>query len=240
VSRNRAYKRIDVKRVDVEALRDRTLALGGAGTVVGLDIGKDEIVACVRWSNGEFERPWSVRNPSQIDEFLELLKVVKSVGDSLTLGLESTGTYGEAMRRALTIAGFEVHRISGKATSDYQEIFDGVPSQHDGKDAAVIAELTAFGKGTAWPYEAESENLQRVKHQVARLEGKRGPSQPRRWIFFLGLAGASTSGSKTLVRRVYACGEEIVRRWQRRTPQDESGGGLDAEAGPRAAVRDDP
>jgi transposase len=138
-----------------------------------LDIAKNEIVACLRWPQGEFERPWSIGNPSQIGELLEVLKMVKSVGDSLSIGLESTGTYGDAIRRALTEASFEVHRISGKATSDYQEIFDGVPSQHDGKDAAVIAELTAYGKGTPWPYRPDSENLQRVKHQVARMEAYR-------------------------------------------------------------------
>lgn len=173
MKRNRAYKRTDVKEVDLEALVDRALEFGDAATAVGLDVGKDEIVACLRWPHAEFERPWSIRNPGQIDEFLELLKMLKSVCDSLTVALESTGTYGEAIRRALTVGGIEVHRVSGKATSDYQEIFDGVPSQHDGKDAAVIAELTAFGKGTAWPYQADSENLQRVKHQVARLEAYR-------------------------------------------------------------------
>ncbi len=170
MKRSRAYKRTDVKQVQLEALRDRAVELGSAGTAVGLDVGKHEIVACLRWPNANFERPWSIRNPHQIDDFLELLKMLKSTCQSLTVGLESTGTYGEAMRRALTTGGFDVHRISGKASRDYQEIFDGVPSQHDGKDAAVIAELTAFGKGTAWPYQADSENLSRVKHQVARAE----------------------------------------------------------------------
>jgi hypothetical protein len=107
------------------------------------------------------------------------LKLVKSVGDSLTVGLESTDTYGEAMRQGLTEEGIEVHRISGKATYDYQEIFDGVPSQHDGKDAAVIAELTAYGKGAAWPWQADSELLASVKHQVFRAEAYRG--QQSQW-----------------------------------------------------------
>ncbi len=73
--------------------------------------------------------------------------VHETCGD-LCVGMESTGTYGEAVRRALTVAGLTVQRISGKAASDYKEIFDGVPSQHDGKDAAIIAELAAYGKGT--------------------------------------------------------------------------------------------
>ena len=36
-------------------------------------------------------------------------------------------------------AGIAVVRVSPKAAHDYAEVFDGVPSQHDGKDAAVVA-----------------------------------------------------------------------------------------------------
>jgi hypothetical protein len=46
-------------------------------------------------------------------------------------------------------------RVSPKAAHDYAEIFDGTPSQHDGKDAAVVAELAALGKATAWPYQVK-------------------------------------------------------------------------------------
>ena len=52
---NRAYKRCDVKKVDVEVLRDRACDRGGAATAVGLDVAKQEIVACVRWADGSFE-----------------------------------------------------------------------------------------------------------------------------------------------------------------------------------------
>jgi transposase len=174
MSRSRAYQRTDVKQVDLEVLRDRALERGRAGVTVGLDIGKSEIVACLRWPDRAFERPWSIGNPGEIEAGLTVLKMLKSVCGSLTVGLESTGTYGEAMRRALTQGGLEVHRISGKATSDYHEIFDGVPSQHDGKDAAVIAELTAYGKGRPWPWEPVGQTLGRIKHQVARAEAYRG------------------------------------------------------------------
>jgi transposase len=143
---------------------------GGAGTCVGLDIGKAEIVAVVRWPDGAFECPWSVKNPSEISELIDLLQGLRETCDSLTVGLESTGTYGEAVRFGMTAASLEVHRISGKASSDYKEIFDGVPSQHDGKDAAIIAELTCFGKGTPWPFEPLSEIDQEIRHQVQRLD----------------------------------------------------------------------
>lgn len=176
----RTYWRTNVKQIELEQLREKAILHGNSGTSVGLDIGKDEIVVCVRWPNGEFERPWNVANTSQIEALLDRLKLLKEVCASLTVGMESTGTYGDAVRRAMTESGILVHRISGKATSDYQQIFDGVPSQHDGKDAAIVSELTAFGKGTAWPYVADSETLQKVKHQFRRMDCYR--TEQVRWL----------------------------------------------------------
>ena len=170
MSNKRMYRRTSVKKISLESLKDLALRKGNAGTCVGLDIAKEEIVATVRWSDGTFESPWSIKNPTEIVELVKLLCNLKEFCDSLTIGLESTGTYGEAVRAAMTTAKLEVHRISGKAASDYKEIFDGVPSQHDGKDAAIIAELTCFGKGSAWPYQALSEIDQQIRHQVQRLE----------------------------------------------------------------------
>ena len=170
MSRRRAYRRTNVKKIDMDQLRDMAVERGAAGTTAGLDIGKDEIVVCVRWGEDDFERPWKVANTVQIDLLMERLRLLKEVCDSFTVGMESTGTYGDAVRLALTESGLEVHRVSGKATSDYKEIFDGVPSQHDGKDAAIVAELTAYGKGKPWPFEAGSQTLQEVKHWVCRMD----------------------------------------------------------------------
>lgn len=170
MSTKRSYRRISVKKISEEQLKEACLKHGGASTSVGLDISKEDIVAVVRWSDGQFEAPWNVKNPAEIPELIGLLKMMSQTCDSLTIGLESTGTYGEAVRVAMTAAQLEVHRISGKACSDYKEIFDGVPSQHDGKDAAIIAELTSFNKGTAWPFEQDSEASQERAHQVYRLD----------------------------------------------------------------------
>lgn len=172
----RIYRRITVKQIELNTLRELAIQSGGRGTCVGLDIAKAEIVVVIRWANGSYERPWSVKNPFEIRLLIQLLLLLKETCDSLTIGLESTGTYGEAVRRAMTEAFLEVHRISGKKVSDYREIFDGVPSQHDGKDAAMIAELTAFGKGAAWPWQAPSEAEQRLQHQVQRLHAFRNQS----------------------------------------------------------------
>jgi transposase len=180
MSGKRVYRRVSVNEIELELLKEQALVKGGKGSAVGLDLAKAEIVAVVRWSDGSFERPWNVVNPERNSVLIERLQVLRSICDSLTVGLESTGNYSEAIRCALTGASLEVHRVSGKAVSDYKEIFDGVPSQHDGKDAAMIAELTAFGKGTAWPFKLLSETDQALRHQVARIDAFRG--QANQWI----------------------------------------------------------
>ncbi len=173
MSKKRLYQRQSVNEVDRDWLRDRAVGHGDAGTTVGLDVAKHEIVVCVRWADGWFERPWSVKNPTEIGLLIELLQQLKEICGSLTIGMESTGTYGDAVRLAMTAAFLEVHRVNGKSVSDYKEIFDGVPSQHDGKDAAMIAELTHFGKGTPWPYSPLSEADQKLRHQILRMDAFR-------------------------------------------------------------------
>jgi len=84
-----------------------------------------------------------VVNPLQIAEFVRLLHQLGE-GRELVVALEPSGTYGDALRQALRDAQIAVQRISPKAAHDYAEVFDGVPSQHDGKDAAVVAELAAL------------------------------------------------------------------------------------------------
>ena len=88
--------------------------------------------------------------------------------------------YGDVVRYALSEAGISVQRVSGKAVSDYHEIFDGVPSQHDGKDAAMVAELVAHGKGTLWPFATLSEHEQILRHQVFRIDAFR--KQQTQWL----------------------------------------------------------
>jgi len=149
--KRRAYRATDVKNVSFEKIL--VLATTGAVTV-GMDIGKHEIFVVVRWSDGTFERPWKVRNPAEIRLLVRTLTKLAEARP-LTVAMESTGTYGDALRQALTDADLNVHRVSGKATHDYAEIFDGVPSQHDGKDAAIIAELAALGKSCPWPFQTK-------------------------------------------------------------------------------------
>jgi transposase len=146
------------------------VAKAESSAVLGLDVAKAEIVACVRWGSGNFERPWSVANPVEIGALVEICKTLEGSGLEFKVAMESTGTYGDSVRMAMTNADLSVLRVSGKGVSDYREIFDGVPSQHDGKDAAMIAELCAMGKGVSWRYESPSEDMSEIAFQVRRMD----------------------------------------------------------------------
>jgi transposase len=136
-------------------------------------------LAVARWPAGQFERPWLVANPEQLPDLLRLLRQLAE-GRSVTVALEPSGTYGDPLRPALTDAGVPVQRVSPKAAHDEAEVFDGVPSPHDGKDAAVVAELAALGKAVPWPYVAAGVWEQELAYWVEWLDAQRRISG--RWL----------------------------------------------------------
>lgn len=169
MKKSKPYSALPVNRVSLDVLmRGRA----GQDVVVGFDIGKFEILTVLRWDNNDFNRPWRVSNPEQIAELVRLL-VQLGQGRRLRLALEPSGTYGDPLRQACHDAGLSVWRVSPKAAHDYAEIFDGTPSQHDGKDAAVVAELAAIGKATAWPYTVKPLWEQQLAYWVDWLEAQR-------------------------------------------------------------------
>src|SRR5208282_5615412 len=144
----RAYRATRVNDVNWDQLAQ---GKDGLDITLGVDVGKYSLWAVCRWADGRFERPWRVVNPGEIPTFLALLKHV-GAGRKLLVAMESSGTYGDSLRQALADNEIKVERVGNKASHDYAEVFDGVPSQHDGKDAAVVAELAALGKSTPWDY----------------------------------------------------------------------------------------
>jgi transposase len=164
--RNRAYRSTAVKQVQVSDVLNR---LAEGPVWVGVDVGKLTALAVVRDNQGHFERPWKAKIPSELRELLSCLREL-AAQRSLVVAMESTGTYGDALRQALTDAGLPVRRVSGKAASDYAEVFDGVPSAHDGKDAAVVAELAAIGKSAPWPLEPPAPRQAEMSVEVIWLD----------------------------------------------------------------------
>jgi transposase len=167
--RRKAYRGVPVNEVDAVPLATQRPA---QELVAGIDVGKRELRVVLRWPDGQYERPWRVANPADLAALVERLRVLAQ-GRPLRVGLEPSGTYGDALRQALHDAGLRVERISPKAAHDYAEVFDGVPSQHDGKDAAVLAELVATGKGKEWVYQSPDAWTQETIYWVSALESQR-------------------------------------------------------------------
>jgi transposase len=177
----RVYRAVSVKKVSL-ATTIQSLAAGPVWA--GVDIAKEELVTVLRDSQGQFQGPWKTRQPSELRELVaHFVEIARH--RPLVVAMESTGTYGDALRQALTDAGLAAHRVSGKAVKDYAEIFDGVPSNHDGKDAGIIAELAGLGKSRPWPSRARAawegelafwvewlDSQQQIKQMwLGRLEG---------------------------------------------------------------------
>ena len=167
--RRRAYGATRVNDVDVVQL---TQGKEGLGLTVGCDMGKHKALIACRWADGQFARPWRMDNPSEIGDLVALLERLRK-GRQLVMAMESSGTYGDALRQALADAQIPLQRVSTKASHDYAEIFDGVPSQHDGKDAAVIAELAGLGKSVPWPYRAMDTWEQELAYWVDWMVSQR-------------------------------------------------------------------
>lgn len=166
MKQSKTYRSIPVKRVQVESI---LAAHVGEPVEAGLDIGKQWIWAVIRFRDGTYLRPWRAGNPTEVVVLAGLL-VRMSRQVKLTVAMESSGTYGDPLRQALGDAGLAVHRVSSKASHDWAEAFDGVPSQHDGKDAGVVAELCAMGKSVSWPLRQPSEMEQEMAYWVDQLD----------------------------------------------------------------------
>src|SRR3954454_7061947 len=114
---SKAYRATRVNEVNWEQI---ARGKEGLGVTVGIDVGKFDLLAICRWADGHFERPWRVKNPWEIPTLVALVRQAKT-DRKLVMAMESSGTYGDALRQALGDNGIEVRRVNGKAAHDYAE-----------------------------------------------------------------------------------------------------------------------
>jgi transposase len=166
VKRRSPYSVVDVKSVCIESiLQNRT----GQACWIGIDIAKNEAICCLYWPDKTFDRPWRVKLPGDVGLLIQKLQQLRP-HCPLVLAMESSGTYGDVLRQAAADAGIEMRRVSGMAVKGHAEAFDGVPSQHDGKDAAVIAELAHQGKSASWAWQPRPEQDQAMRYWVRHMD----------------------------------------------------------------------
>ena len=112
---SKAYRATRVNEVDWDRLARGNESLD---ITLGIDVGKHDLWPVCRWASGRFERPWRVKNPEEIPTLIALIQRM-SMGRKLVVALESSGTYGDALRQALADAEVAVQRVSNKASHDY-------------------------------------------------------------------------------------------------------------------------
>ncbi len=194
--KKRTYRGVEVKKVNRDRLAE---AVAGEDLVVGVDVGKEICFGCLVGGGQGVQVTVKWKNPWENREFVEFLGRLGC--RSIEVVMEPSGSYGDPLRRLLWEAGMGVYRVSPKRSHDAAEVYDGVPSWHDAKSAAILAKLHRDGASEPWPFRSDEERdlcavvttmeqLNEHFHQnVNRLEGQMARHWPEvgAWLDFTGV-----------------------------------------------------
>jgi transposase len=134
----------------------------GQALVFAVDVAKEQQFALL--SNTEQSESVLIQW-NHLEQTAELVNELKQLNTPITVVMESTSTYGDALRYQFKQAGFAIYQASAKRVHDAQEIYDGVPSLHDAKAAWLIARLHKEGLTQPWH---ELDNKERELNAVRR------------------------------------------------------------------------
>jgi transposase len=153
------YRTKKINAIDWIQMKEQ---LQGSPVVFAIDVAKEKQYALLANADSSVSELLSWNHPEQTREVLTHLE---NLACPLTAVMESTGTYGDALRYQFRCSGFEVNQISAKRVSDARELYDGVPSLHDAKSATVIMRLHRDGLSTPW---RESDDAERELDALRR------------------------------------------------------------------------
>lgn len=156
------YRAKNIKHIEAEKVRDQL----GDRMIFGCDAAKDIWFGAVMKEDGMVAQTvkWHRKDHAKLMEFINTLQ---DSGVTVEIAVEPTGTYSDPVVYQLQQSGIAVYRVSPKHSHDYNEIYDGVPSSHDGKSAAVVADLHRQGKSKLWtPWSEERRGLRAQATQV--------------------------------------------------------------------------
>jgi len=139
------YEATSIKDVDVEHLAE---TFDYERLQVGFDVAKDQHFVCLMGPHWEDYYIFRFDAREEMDRLTGLLEGLPA--DEIRCALEPTGTYGEPLRAELERHGFEVRQMNSKKCGQAQELFDDVPSLHDGKSAYLVARLSLMELSDAW------------------------------------------------------------------------------------------
>ena len=153
------YRTKKINAIDWIQMKEQ---LQGSPVVFAIDVAKEKQYALLANADSSVSELLSWNHPEQTREVLTHLE---NLACPLRAVMESTGTYGDALRYQFRCSGFEVNQISAKRVSDARELYDGVPSLHDAKSATVIMRLHRDGLSIPW---RESDDAERELDALRR------------------------------------------------------------------------
>lgn len=181
--KKRVYQAVSVRKVNIEKLLEFTL---GKWITFAVDAAKEDFYGALLNEEKVVLQTIKWRSPDEVGQMLELLEELQA--SRVEVVLEPTGTYGDTFREQAQRCGFPIYLMSPKRVHDAREIFDGVPSSHDAKAAAIIGRLHLDGLSKPWPKKSETQrqlasalcmadiyhkqyhdNLNRLEAQLSRI-----------------------------------------------------------------------
>lgn len=132
----------------------------GGRLVVAVDVAKVDMVAALVAADHRVLTTIRWKAPNENLAVLALLRHFRAAEMAVEVVMEPSGTYGDVLRHQLLADGFPVFMVNGKRTFDAKELYDGVPSLHDAKSAAIIAKLHFDGVSRRFsPLSTERQQL---------------------------------------------------------------------------------
>jgi len=148
-----AYRTVAVNLVDAQKLAE---VFRGKKLVIAADAAKWDFVAALMAEDRSVALTIHWRAPNQTRLFVRLVAALAAIAQ-VEFAVESTGTYADPLRFLLAEIGVPIFRVSAKHSHDAAEVFDGVPSSHDAKSAAIIGWLHLQGRSQRWTSKGEAD-----------------------------------------------------------------------------------
>ncbi len=148
--KKKAYRATDVNKINIESLLSRT---SNERIVFGIDIAKENNFCSLMNEKREVLTTVKWLHPVQTKEFIGFVKKFQKA----EAVMEPSGSYGDPIRYMLEQNSIPVYRVSPKRSHDCAEVYDGVPSLHDAKSAAIIAKLHIDGASETWQMKQDHE-----------------------------------------------------------------------------------
>lgn len=182
--KNRPYRAVEIKHVDQQMLAEQ---FPFKRITAAVDVAKQWMFVCLMGPHWDTYYVFKFDAQKDIGRFIDLLDGLPA--EQVDVVLEPSGPYGDPLRHQVDKADFEVHKMRANKCQAVDEVFDHVPSLHDGKAAYLLARLHLNEVSEDWKQksverramQANLRRLERRDDQMNRCTGQLEGWLARHW-----------------------------------------------------------